>query len=164
MWNFCIWTSVTVTFRTGPFPLGMEWGEFCWCTGLQLYWTGRWVNYPLLALSWALFEPKWTSVSTVTVTQARQQQPSMTHIPALNHNTHIPGSTLAYRNYAQCFHSARLCLCQTWGGNGWGREREVEKEAKKSTFSCLLPISLLCVHIFLTCCLNWCMNFFTLLH
>lgn len=79
--------------------------ELCFNTGLELHAivlgpsqllggdcsSGHDVNYPLLTLSWALFEPKRTSVSTVTVTNgyaSLTRQPSMTHIPAVNHNTH----------------------------------------------------------------------------
>lgn len=49
---------------------------------------GQLVNYPLLVLSWDLFELKWTSVSTVTVTNAcasLTMATSMSHIPAVNY-------------------------------------------------------------------------------
>lgn len=125
--------------RTVPCPGGV--GEQDCCAGLEPHvfvlvysqlpkgdcgCTGQCVNYPLLALSWALFEPKWTSVSTVTVTNGYTSLTTATlndpHSSRKSQHTHIPGSTLVYRNSAQCFHSASVCLDQTWEGEREGEE------------------------------------------
>lgn len=89
-------------------------GGHCGCTGRVLI---------ILCCLFAghCLVPKWTSVSTVTVTNgyaslttaalndphssSKSQLLSLTHIHTLAH-THIPSSTLPYRNCAQYFHSA----------------------------------------------------------
>lgn len=129
--------------RTVPCAGGT--GEQDCCTGLELHvvalvhsqWpkgdcgcTGQCVNY-LLALSWALFEPKWTGVSTVTVTNGYASLTTATlndpHSSSKSQHTHtFPAPPLPIETMLSV---STLPDCVSIKHGKWERKGEVTGES-----------------------------------